>query len=103
MSWTYNLGEGNLRKSSMLRRLNQGHYLRAVHEMMRWDRAGGRSLRGLIRRRGAEAALFMRGNTVMNLAKEHGVTVAALPTVDAVRGKQVADARNSIDIEEGEV
>ena len=59
VSWTYNLGEGNLKKSTMLKRLNAGDYEGAADEMLKWNRAGGKVLRGLTRRRKAERALFL--------------------------------------------
>lgn len=102
VSWTYNLGEGNLSKSSMLKVLNRGMYTRAAHEMMRWDRAGRYQLRGLTRRRGAEVGLFLRGKTVMDLQTEHAIVSVPLPNADMVQGVVVADVRNSIDVETGE-
>lgn len=60
-SWTYNLGETNLRSSTMLRRLNNGEYDAVPSEMKRWNKSGGRVLKGLVRRREAEAALWEKG------------------------------------------
>lgn len=59
VSFAYNLGLGNLGKSTLLKRLNQGNFQAAADEMLRWNRAGGRVLRGLVRRREAERALFL--------------------------------------------
>lgn len=58
VAWTYNLGPGALEKSTMLRRLNAGDYAGAAAELERWNRAGGKVLAGLVRRRAAERALF---------------------------------------------
>jgi lysozyme len=58
VSFTYNLGPTNLRKSTLLRLLNQGRYEEAQPQFLRWNRAGNKVLRGLTRRRLAEAALF---------------------------------------------
>ena len=58
-SFTYNLGAGNLRSSTLLRKLNQGKMGRAGREFLKWDRAGGRKLAGLTRRRKAEMELFV--------------------------------------------
>ena len=58
VSWTFNLGSGNLRRSTMLKRINARRWSRVPCEMIRWNRAGGRVLRGLVRRRKAEARLF---------------------------------------------
>lgn len=58
VSFTYNLGPGNLRSSTLLRKLNAGDYAGAAAEFPRWNRAGSKVLAGLTRRRAAERALF---------------------------------------------
>ena len=58
VSFTYNLGPSNFLKSTLLKKLNKGDYEGAANEFARWNRAGGKVLNGLIRRRAAEAALF---------------------------------------------
>jgi lysozyme len=58
VSWTFNLGVGNLAESTLLRKLNNYQYAEVPEQMMRWVRAGGQVLDGLVRRRAAEAALF---------------------------------------------
>ena len=55
---TFNLGPGNLRSSTMLKKLNNGEYESVPFEMRRWNKAGGKTLDGLIRRRQAESLLF---------------------------------------------
>jgi lysozyme len=60
VSWTYNLGEGSLASSTMLKLLNQGDYASVPAQMMRWTKANGVDLPGLVRRRQAEAELFAR-------------------------------------------
>ena len=56
--WTYNLGPTNLNSSTMLRKLNNGDSNEVPFQMKRWDKAGGKTLLGLSRRRNAEALLF---------------------------------------------
>jgi len=59
VAWTFNLGVGNLRSSTMLKKLNEyGDYDSVPSEMKRWNKAGGKTLDGLIRRRKAEGLLF---------------------------------------------
>lgn len=60
VSFTYNLGAGNLGSSTLLRKLNAGDYAGAAAEFPRWNRAGGKVLKGLVRRRAAEQALFSK-------------------------------------------
>jgi lysozyme len=59
VSFVYNLGAGNFKSSTLLKKLNQGDYLGAANEFHRWNKAGGKVLRGLVRRREAEANLFI--------------------------------------------
>jgi len=58
VSWTFNLGYGNLAESTLLARLNDGLYEEVPEQIKRWTRAGGVILPGLVKRRNAEAALF---------------------------------------------
>ena len=58
VSFTYNVGSGNLKASTLRQKLNRGDYAGAADEFPKWRRAGGKILRGLVRRRAAERALF---------------------------------------------
>jgi len=59
VSFAYNLGEGNLEKSTLLKKHNAGDYAGAAKEFPRWNRANGKVMRGLTRRREAERALYL--------------------------------------------
>ena len=61
VSFTYNLGEENLRTSTLLRKLNVRDYKGAADQFPRWNKAAGRVLNGLVRRRAAERELFLKG------------------------------------------
>ena len=56
--FAYNLGLGNLRASTLRRKLNAGAMEGAARELGKLTRGGGRVLRGLVARRAAEAALL---------------------------------------------
>tara|TARA_R100000005_G_C5002733_1_gene210507 strand:- start:6420 stop:6845 length:426 start_codon:yes stop_codon:yes gene_type:complete len=58
-SWTYNLGVGNLQSSTLLKKLNAGDKDSVPSEMLRWNKASGKVLEGLTRRRQAEADLWV--------------------------------------------
>lgn len=58
VSFTYNLGGANLRSSTLLRKLNVMDYDGAEAEFARWVKNDGKTMRGLVRRRAAEQALF---------------------------------------------
>ena len=59
LSFAYNVGAGALRGSTMARRIKSGRFADAADEFLRWTKAGGRELPGLVRRRKAERAVFM--------------------------------------------
>ena len=58
VAWVYNLGPTNLRSSTMLKRLNSNDLEDVPSQIKRWNKAGGKVLKGLVRRREAEALLF---------------------------------------------
>ena len=53
-SFAFNLGVGNLRNSTLLRKLNSGNKDSAANQFLVWNMAGGRLMAGLTRRREAE-------------------------------------------------
>jgi len=59
LSFAYNLGVGNLAKSTLLRKLNEKDYQGAADQFSVWTKAGGKVLPGLVKRRAAERALFL--------------------------------------------
>lgn len=63
VSFCYNLGVGSLQKSTLLKKLNAGDYKGAAEEFLKWNKAGGKVITGLVRRREAEKRLFLTGGT----------------------------------------
>lgn len=59
VSFVYNLGSGSFELSTLLKKLNAGDYLGAANEFKRWNKAGGKVLNGLVKRRETEANLFI--------------------------------------------
>lgn len=63
VSFTYNVGSGALRKSTLLKKLNAGDYAGASDQFPRWNKAtvNGKkvALKGLTRRRKQERELFI--------------------------------------------
>ena len=59
-SFTYNLGETNLSSSTLLKKLNAKDYAGAADQFLRWNKAGGKVMSGLTRRREAERNLFLK-------------------------------------------
>lgn len=59
VSFAYNVGLGNLGDSTLLKWLNAGSYNKAADQFLKWTRAGGKVLPGLVRRRKSERNLFL--------------------------------------------
>lgn len=58
VSFTYNLGSGALQRSTLRRVINRQNHHNVPAQLMRWVWAGGRKLRGLVRRREAESVSY---------------------------------------------
>lgn len=56
--FAYNVGLANLRSSTLLRKYRAGDIAGAAEQFLRWDKAAGKRMLGLYRRRVSEAALF---------------------------------------------
>lgn len=59
VSFAYNVGLGAFNNSTLLKQLNEGHYDLAADQLLRWTKAAGKELKGLVRRRAAERAVFL--------------------------------------------
>jgi lysozyme len=65
VSFTFNLGEGSLKKSTLLKKLNSTVFFRKeelesiANEFLKWNKAGGKVLTGLTKRRIAEKMMFL--------------------------------------------
>lgn len=61
VSFTYNLGSANLGKSTLLKKINANPCDKTIkYEFLKWNKAGGKVLNGLTRRRNAEAELYFK-------------------------------------------
>ncbi len=80
VSFAFNVGEGALARSTLLKRLNAGDRAGAAAEFGRWNKAGGRVLAGLTRRRAEERAMFA-GRDAGNAGTAAGIMDAGAPTV----------------------
>jgi lysozyme len=60
VAFVYNVGAGNFKKSTLLKKINDEDFTVAADEFLKWNKAGGKVLKGLTRRRTAERELFLR-------------------------------------------
>ena len=61
VSFAFNVGIGAFKNSTLLKKLNQGDFNAVPTELMKWTKAGGKKLQGLVNRRRAEGYLWMEG------------------------------------------
>jgi lysozyme len=59
VQFSYNVGGGAFCSSTLVKKLNREDYVGACSELLRWTRAGGRELPGLVKRRQAEYQLCL--------------------------------------------
>ena len=59
VSFSFNVGLGNLQKSQVRMKYNRGDFDGAMDELLTWNKAGGKVLKGLDSRRKDEKALFL--------------------------------------------
>ena len=59
LSFAFNVGPANFAKSSVLRAVNAGKFAQVPAYLAQWNKAGGRVLSGLVKRRAAEGKLFL--------------------------------------------
>jgi lysozyme len=69
VSWGFNVGTGNVKSSTLIKRLNAGEdELKVIkEELPKWNKAGGKVLAGLTRRRKAEVALASKATSAKAL------------------------------------
>lgn len=61
VSFAFNVGLGNLQRSGLRMKTNRGEFEDAAEEFMKWTKAGGRVLPGLVKRRKDERAIYLYG------------------------------------------
>lgn len=67
-SFIYNLGATNFLRSTLLKQLNLGLYESTADQFLRWDKAGGKVVAGLTKRRKEERELFLKDiNSITNI------------------------------------
>ncbi|MCG3471446.1 lysozyme [Xenorhabdus bovienii] len=58
-SFIFNCGAGNFVRSTLFKKLNAGDYASAAAEFPRWNKAAGKVMNGLTRRRASEQQMFL--------------------------------------------
>ncbi|ENU24168.1 hypothetical protein F993_01484 [Acinetobacter proteolyticus] len=60
VSLTYNIGEQAFKDSTLLKKLNASDFMSSPDQFPKWNRGGGKVMKGLVRRRAAERELFLK-------------------------------------------
>lgn len=87
-TFTYNVGKGAFKASTLRRKLNRRDYVGALRQFPKWRIGGGRVLAGLVRRRKAEAGLFADGLAEMGVSGAPSQPDASIPLPD--RGERAS-------------
>ena len=61
VSFSFNVGLGNLQRSGLRMKTNRGDFQDAAEEFMKWTKAAGKVLPGLVKRRKDERAMYLSG------------------------------------------
>lgn len=69
VSLAYNIGLGNFKKSTLLKKLNASDYTGASLEFSRWNKNNNKVMLGLVRRRVAEECLFNGESSNLAISK----------------------------------
>ncbi len=88
VSFAYNVGLGNFRKSGVLAAVNAGDHRVVPRRLALWNKAGGRVLPGLVARRAAEAALYAE-------TPETKLPDVLKPIVEEAKGKALARSKTA--------
>jgi lysozyme len=80
VSFTFNLGEDNFARSTLLKKLNSGDCVGAANEFPRWNKADGKVLRGLTNRRAEEGRIFLEACHVPSVTFNIRANPAPAPT-----------------------
>ena len=88
VSFTYNVGYGNLKKSSLLKYVNKKQFKKASKEFKKWNKCGGKVLKGLVNRRKLEQVEFER----QGLAPSHIIiNDVKIPSLKNYKGFSLVD------------
>lgn len=96
VSFVFNVGVGAFRRSTLLRKLNAGDYEAVAHELLRWTKAGGKQVPGLVNRRNAEIGLWSRGSHVVSAPERPAEPRKPIVSGKAARGAAIGTVATAI-------
>lgn len=96
VSFCYNVGIGAFRGSSVLKAVNAKNWNEVPRRLALWNKGGGKVLPGLVRRRAAEAALFMEPVNVAPAKVAREELIESRETPDVPKGKPAIKSTTNI-------
>lgn len=94
VSFTYNVGLGAFKSSTLLRYINKKDFSSASKELLKWNKSNGKVLSGLVKRRAAERQLFLKpcsvyytvkkGDTLSGVAKKYKTTYQSIAKLNGI-------------------
>ena len=88
VSFTYNVGEGAFKNSSLLKYINKKQFKKASNEFKKWNKCGGKVLKGLVRRRMLEKIEFEREG----IAPKHIIiNDCKIPSLKSYKGLSIVE------------
>ena len=88
VSFTYNVGFGNLKKSTLLKYVNKKQFRKASNEFKKWNKCGGKVLKGLVKRRLLEQTEFERQGLAPSYIEVNNFT---LPSLKGYKGFSIVE------------
>ena len=92
VDFAYNAGVGNLKTSTLLKKVNAGDFDAVPTELMKWTKGGGKELPGLVRRRQAEVAWWNAHQDHSHDQPDHRAEPDPVPVKTITESKQANGA-----------
>lgn len=92
VDFAYNAGVGNLKTSTLLKKVNASDFDAVPTELMKWTKGGGKELPGLVRRRRAEAEWWRDLANKPVIEEEQRVDPDPVPVKTITESKQANGA-----------
>ena len=88
VSFTYNVGYGAFKNSTLLKYVNKSQFKKASNEFKKWNKCGGKVLNGLVKRRLLEKTEFERQGLAPSYIEVNNFT---LPSLKSYKGFSLVD------------
>lgn len=108
VSFSFNVGLGAFKSSTLLKKLNNKDYAGAAAQFARWNKSNGKVLNGLVKRRAEERKLFNKkcnvyhtvktGETLSGIAKKYKTTYKSIAKLNGIKSPYVIYPKQKLKI-----